>query len=217
MKRSLLLSIAALALIAGLAFAAGESPTVAVEYFQGVPRVRLEGSYAGQTYRVFRSDGSGAQTLLVLDDALCTGDCYVLDRGALAGGTYQYTFQFPRPDGTVLSYGPFDVTIGHAVEPGARLALSPNPTRRGARVRVDASRAAGDPAARVLGQPGAVTLLDVRGRLVRRLWSGGVQSLTFDVDFDGQDAGGRALAPGLYFAHFRSGNLTATTRLVVTR
>ena len=86
----------ALCIAAVLAWALGpnatparaQEPRVYAELLNGAVRVVLEGSYAGSRYTVERSDGPN-QTGRVMGerDALCTGDCYVMDPDALVGAT----------------------------------------------------------------------------------------------------------------------------------
>jgi subtilisin family serine protease len=95
--------------------------------------------------------------------------------------------------------------VGVSDAPVSQLRLSlrarPNP----ARGRIDLV---------IGGSPGSalhVDILDMGGRRVR-----GLDGVTGGrVHWDGTDAGGWPVAPGLYFAVARSGSITATTKLVM--
>lgn len=193
---------------------------VRVESLNGVARVTLEGSYVGARYTVSRAqaDGSGL-TLVGERDALCTGDCYVLDGDALVGASYQYTFEVTSSTGTTR-FGPFDVTIGGRAANGLSLAPSPNPLRDRGSVRVTAAIPAGaraGNASAATNLPGEVTLVDPSGRVLRTLWKGTLDRLTFDVPVVAQDARGQQLPPGLYFVVLRAGEHRSIARVAVVR
>ena len=198
---------------------AGE-PGMRAELLNGAVRVTLEGSYTGSHYTVERSDGpSGPSRLLGQRDALCTGDCYVVDPDALLGATYWYRFDVTSADGVMRSFGPVAVTIGGPAV-GLRAATSPNPLRDRGTLRVTAALAAGDRAGnpgRATGLPGDVSLVDMTGRVVRTLWSGTLDRLTFEVPFSARDARGDALPPGLYFVVIRAGSHRSISRVAVIR
>ena len=56
-----------------------------------------------------------------------------------------------------------------------------------------------------------VTLHDVAGRLVRRFDVDGLESGMHTLAWDGRDAGGRIVPPGVYFARARSGSVVAVS------
>ncbi|MCE9627470.1 MAG: hypothetical protein K8R56_06110 [Candidatus Eisenbacteria bacterium] len=212
----LLLALSLVALSAGAALAAN----VRVESLNGVARVTLEGSFVGARYTVNRAlaDGSGL-TLVGERDALCTGDCYVLDQDALVGATYQYTFDVTGSTGTTR-FGPFDVTIGGRAAHGLALAPSPNPLRDRGTVRVTAAIPAGaraGNASAATNLPGEVTLVDPSGRVLRTLWKGTLDRLTFDVPVVAQDSRGQQLPAGLYFVVLRAGEHRSIARVAVVR
>lgn len=199
---------------------ATHAANVRVESLNGVARVTLEGSYVGARYTVSRAlaDGS-ALTLVGERDALCTGDCYVLDHDALEGATYQYTFEVTGSTGTTR-YGPFDVTIGGRAANGLALAPSPNPLRDRGTVRVTAAIPAGaraGNASAATNLPGEVTLVDPSGRVLRTLWQGTLDRLTFDVPVVARDARGQQLPAGLYFVVLRAGEHRSIARVAVVR
>jgi hypothetical protein len=87
-------------------------------------------------------------------------------------------------------------------------------------VRVTAAIPAGDRAqssSRATGLPGDVTLVDMGGRVVRTLWRGTLDRLTFDVPFVARDERGQALPPGLYFVVVRAGGHRSISRVAVLR
>ncbi len=214
----------ALAVLLSLAAApparAGE-PGVHSDFLNGAVRVTLDGSYAGARYTVQRAEGA-TQPFRVLGerDALCTGDCYVLDSDALLGATYWYRFDVITADGIQRAFGPFAVTIGGTPANGLSANPSPNPLRDRGTLRVTAAIPAGDRAlslARATGLPGEVTLVDMGGRVVRTLWRGTLDRLTFDVPFVARDERGQTLPPGLYFVVLRAGSHRSISRVAVLR
>ncbi len=196
-------------------------PGVRAEILHGVVRVTLEGSYAGARYTVERSDGQHLPGQVLGErDALCTGDCYVLDQDALVGATYWYRFDVTGADGTLRTYGPSAVTVGDRAAVGLKASPSPNPLRDLGTLRVTAAISAGARAgndSRATGLPGDVTLVDMSGRVLRTLWSGTLDRLTFDVPFSARDARGRSLPPGLYFVVLRAGSHRSISRVAVVR
>ena len=213
------LALLALALAAPVARAS--DPGVHADIVNGAARVTLDGSYAGAHYTVLRAEGA-TQPFRVLGgrDALCTGDCAVIDPDALLGATYWYRFDLLDADGTRHSFGPFAVTIGGTAASGLSASPSPNPLRDRGTLRVTAAIPAGDRAAslaRATGLPGEVTLVDMSGRVVRTLWRGTLDRLTFDVPFVARDARGQALPPGLYFVVLRAGQHRSISRVAVLR
>lgn len=222
MNRRLVLCalLAATLTAAPLAARAGE-PGVHSESLNGAVRITLEGSYAGSRYTVERADAADRPfRVLGNRDALCTGDCYVLDQDALVGATYWYRFDLTGADGVLRNYGPFAVTIGGSAATGLAASPLPNPLRDRGMLRVTAAIPAGDRAgnpARATGLPGEVTLVDMSGRVVRTLWRGTLDRLTFDVPFTAHDSRGQALPPGLYFVVLRAGAHRSISRVAVLR
>ena len=223
--RRLIPALFAAALLLWPLAALAAEPRVRADLVNGVPRILLEGSYAGcfvgSRYTVARASTAGlAGETLIERDALCTGDCYVLDEKALMGGTYFYRFDVTGPDGLMRTYGPFEVTIGGRAATGLSASLTPNPLRERGTVRITAGLAAGaraGDAASPTGLPGDVTLMDTNGRNLRTLWSGTLDRLTFDVPFSTRDARGNRLPSGLYFIVLRAGQHRTISRVVVVR
>lgn len=62
-----------------------------------------------------------------------------------------------------------------------------------------------------------VTIHDLKGRIVRRLWDGPLPSTTQIMMWDGRDAGGRAVGSGVYLARLRALGRTETVRMALLR
>ncbi len=62
-----------------------------------------------------------------------------------------------------------------------------------------------------------LTIHDMNGRVVRSLVSGERNAGEFPVVWDGKDDSGRDVGSGLYFAHLRADDLTATQKMVLIR
>lgn len=223
MTSSLRLALAAVVVVVSVCAApaarAGE-PGIRADFVNGMARITLEGSYAGAHYTVWRADGQ-SQPFVALGEqnALCTGDCAIIDPDALVGATYLYRFDVSGADGPPRAYGPFAVTIGRAAE-GLGASPSPNPLRDRGTLRVTAGLAAGaraGNAARATGLPGEVMIVDMTGRVIRTLWRGTLDRLTFDVPFIARDEQGRAIPPGLYFVVVRAGEHRSISRVAVVR
>jgi len=195
-------------------------PGVRVDDLGGATRVTLEGSWAGARYSVTRAATGAAAIPVGERDALCTGDCYVLDTDALTGATYAYTFDLTLADGRRQVMGPFEVTIGGRAALGLAASALPNPLQDRGLLRVTAALPLGaraTDAGRATELPGEVTLMDTHGRTLRTLWRGRLDRLTFDVPFRALDDRGRALAPGVYLVVLRVGDRRAISRVAVVR
>jgi hypothetical protein len=224
MRSSLRLALAAYALACLAAVASpsrASGPSVRAELYNGMARITLEGSYLGAHYTVRRAE-TRERPFQVLGEqnALCTGDCTILDPDALIGATYLYRFDVTGADGVPRTYGPFAVTIGGRAAEGLAASPSPNPLRDRGMLRVTAGLAvgarAGNPGS-AIGLPGAVTLVDMSGRVIRTLWRGTLDRLTFDVPFSARDDQGRAIPPGLYFVVVNAGEHRSISRVAVVR
>jgi len=120
--------------------------------------------------------------------------------------------------GGVLAGEPASRPEGTGIALGA--SPSPNPLHDHGMLRVTAALPAGartGTAARATGLPGEVTLVDMSGRVVRTLWRGTLDRLTFEVPFVARDEQGRAIAPGLYFVVVRAGEHRSISRVAVVR
>ncbi len=192
MSRSITLSIAALALAAGLAFA---EPGIVVRYADGVPVIQLAGSYARSQYTVYRADAPDRDFAAITDaQVLCIGDCFAVDVSARPGLTYWYRFDLNLPDGRFVSYGPYPVTISPALAHPFAVAVYPNPGRGPTRVDLSLAGDAGE-----APLDAEATLFDVQGRALKRLHRGPLARGVTTLQWDGRDREGREVGPGLYF------------------
>ncbi|MCP4574077.1 MAG: hypothetical protein GY838_17085 [bacterium] len=62
-----------------------------------------------------------------------------------------------------------------------------------------------------------VTVHDLKGRLVRRLWDGPLPAGTSRVVWDGRDTGGRSVGSGIYLARFQALGRTESIRMALLR
>ncbi len=62
-----------------------------------------------------------------------------------------------------------------------------------------------------------VDVLDVRGRLVRRLLQGELAAGAHQQMWDGQDNGGRSVSAGVYLVRVRAGSHTGTTKVLLAK
>ncbi|NOT34810.1 MAG: hypothetical protein HOP12_11650 [Candidatus Eisenbacteria bacterium] len=210
MRVRITLAVASLALFASLAFA---EPAARVVYVNGVPRVELDGSWAGARYSVARAfHADGPFDLVLTSDALCTGDCYALDYGAQPGATHWYRFELSLPDGQAVSYGPFPIVISPEQARPLAVALHPNPFNGAATLKLTL---AGRPGVTSRGEVG---LYDIRGRRLATLHRGLIGAGSTDIRWDGRTDGGRPLGSGVYFirAHTEDGR-SAISRVVRVR
>jgi hypothetical protein len=123
--------------------------------------------------------------------------------GRMASGSVNARFGYwGRPSVTTSVPHPEPTTFGLSI---AR--LSPNPVVD--RLHVAYTVAASNDAAV------SVRLYDARGALVRELADGAAASGTHAIAWDGRDAAGRRVRPGIYFCELRSGSRAVTRRVAV--
>ena len=208
MRRTLALTIATLALLAGLAAA---EPQVSVTWRQGVPVIQLAGSFAGSSYTVYRAEAASDEFLAITaTEVLCIGECLVADYDAQPGQTYLYRFDLALPDGGRESFGPYAVTIPR--ERPLTVQVHPNPGRGPATVSITLAGRPFDPPVEV-----EAALFDVQGRSLRTLHRGPLARGTTALEWDGRDGSGRPLGSGLFFLRVRSAAGIFSTRVVRTR
>jgi hypothetical protein len=117
------------------------------------------------------------------------------------------------PDGTIADIGPYffeQTGVGVPVAAGralAGLATAPNPFRATTTVRFDLAREA-----RV-----TVEIVDVAGRVVRRLADANLGAGRRTVSWDGRDEEGRTVASGVYLMTVRAGDDAASAPVVCLR
>lgn len=132
----------------------------------------------------------------------------VSDKQLAYGGSPWFSMQGNGPHQSDLRTG---TILAGALGPQASSrtvqALQPNPSSHGIAMRLNV----------VAGTPLEVTLMDVQGRTVRRVFSGvaagGIQQLTWD----GLNDHGRPLAQGVYLLYVRAGNRTESEKITVLR
>ena len=208
MRRSFALSIATLALLAGLAVAA---PEVTVTYRQGVPVIQLSGSFSGSTYTVYRAAPAAPEFSAITPTAsLCTGECFAADPDARPGETWLYRFDLTMPGGSYESFGPYAVTIPR--ERPLAVRVSPNPGRGPATVAVTLAGRPSDPPLAL-----EVALFDLEGRALRTIHRGPLSRGTTSFTWDGRDGRGHMLGSGLFYIRIRSDAGISTTAVVRTR
>lgn len=120
------------------------------------------------------------------------------------GGTFLDAMGAPRANLAVLSANTVSVGPGPAPKAGLFLTAAPNPFRSQVSATFSLARAG------VV----AFEVLDVNGR---RVWSAPHESLPagrHTLAWNGRTEEGRSASAGLYFLRVRSGNLTATQRVV---
>jgi hypothetical protein len=208
--RSVLPAALALAIAAGAALA---DPRLIVDYRDGVPIVQIEGDYAHTTYTVHRAGGADPDFApITRHDVLCLGACFVEDVTAVADVEYQYRFDLLPPGGAPVSYGPYRVTHPRALLRPARARVFPNPGSGPATIEL--SLAGG---AALTGLPASAALFDAQGRRMLEVYSGTLPRGTTSFAWDGRDAAGRPLGPGLYFLRFATPAGSSVTRVLRTR
>ena len=88
--------------------------------------------------------------------------------------------------------------------------MSPNPARGPATIAFELGAEAGRGEAELL-------CYDLGGRLVRRMSRALAGAGRYQWTWDGADARGRAVLPGLYFLELRAGGFTARGRVLAVR
>ena len=127
----------------------------------------------------------------------------IRDRMVVNGGGIGY--------GPITSYqlvwSPLPTASVPLAPTGFSFKLAPNPTRDGARLAFD------------LPVPGRVriTLYDLSGRRVREIAHQTLAAGPHEFRWDGREATGAGVAPGMYFLSVQAGDRFATRKLVVTR
>lgn len=207
MTRTLTLSIAALLLVVGLAFA---DPAVDVRYYDGVPQIHLEGSYPQARYTVYRASAPAGPWSAFTDfNTLCVGPCYGEDAEAEPGKTYWYRFELLLQDGSLVSYGPYQVTISPVLAQRVSARVVPNPSRAASRIELFLAGPATAGPVRA-----SAILYDLQGRAVRTIFSGVLGRGLTRLDWDGHADGGRAIAAGQYYLRLSTPLGVSTSRVL---
>jgi hypothetical protein len=169
-------------------------PSFRMSYPGGVPRVEISGDYPGSHYSVWRATAlEGAYDPITAGDLLCLGSCYADDHAAIAGRTYWYRFDLAMPDGRRMSFGPYSARI--APEQARRIggAVTPNPGRGQATLRLSLAGTPGSTPVRV-----EAALHDLQGRRVAMLHRGLMSPGSIAVAWDGRGSSGEVLPSGTY-------------------
>lgn len=210
MIRRIAPAVLALVLTTSLAFA---DPALQVTYRDGIPRVAIEGDYAHSTYTILRSThADGPFAPITRHDVLCLGACFVEDVSALPEIDYYYRFDLILPEGSLVSFGPYRVTHSSAVLRPARVTVFPNPGSGTATLEMTLAGGAAQSGLAV-----EATLFDAQGRRVRELYRGTLPRGLTSLPWDGRDAGGASLDPGVYFLRFSTPIGRSVTRVLRTR
>jgi len=162
MRRVLRIAAASLAVLALSAVLALADPELRVSYVDGVPRIEIAGSYPQARYTVWRRPSIDAHAVPIgSENVLCLGSCFVDDPTAEPGHGYFYDFDLELADGSLVSFGPYAVTISPALAARIRARVVPNPGRGRAAVELYAGGA---------GEPIEVDarLFDLQGRVPSR-------------------------------------------------
>lgn len=127
-------------------------------------------------------------------------DAYIDLIGAETGFNYRHSVEAPVAVPGLRTPG----------APRASIAVAPNPVREGAQLTLqmpDAARTT----------PATVQVTDVRGRLVRMLWTDVPLAGTQTLRWDGRDAHGARVPRGMYTVTLTGRGFAASARVVVAR
>lgn len=206
--RTLALTVVGMTLATRLAVA---DPELIVSYASGTPRVAISGSYPQAHYTVWRRLAADASWRIITDgDVLCLGPCDAVDTTAEPGRTYLYRFDLTLADGSIVSFGPYAVSIPPGLARAVRASAWPNPARGDATVEVFMGGAGGPTEAEV-------RVFDVQGRSVATLRRGPIARGLTTIAWDGRGDDGRALPGGVYLLRVSSPLGSAVTRLARAR
>lgn len=167
-------------------------------------------SYRDSTdFLVFDPDGGPADTLRIRGYQLAPSEVPALGtqlnvRGILLYRDGAYCLA-PRGVGDLVIQGVVDA--GDARSPLLSLTAFPNPARSNETIRLTLP----DPAAIVL------TVHDVSGRRVAQIASELLGAGPHSYSWNGCDAGGKRVPPGVYFVHLKVGSEARSARLVIVQ
>lgn len=162
------------------------------------------GTDAAKRRRVAALDPSTAATTLWDANASGTVNALLAGGGKVyIGGQFTAMSNYPLAHLAVMTEA--TTGVAPAVRPLAtQMEIAPNPSRGTVMLRFR-MQAAGE---------GVVSLYDLRGRLVRVLARGGFPAGDQGLTWDGRDASGGRVAPGIYFACVRVGALNVVGRVL---
>ncbi len=154
------------------------------------------------------------------DNGGVTGIEGLMGMGVALGGPYQGPFGDPWPTAALVVYNVFDpcstwdyggtgiLSLPSPPNTFAVLPAQPNPARRGATALGFVTKSPSDVGLRIY---------DVAGRSVRDLSPGFVAAGRHQIEWDGADARGERVRPGVYFFEVSAGDGALTQKIVVTR
>ncbi len=171
--------------------------------------------YVGGKFTTIGTDAASRNRIAALDPstaATTTWDANAGDivtaltaHGGLVYAGGWFTTMTNRPSGRVAVITEATTAVRPAAAPlAARLGIAPNPSR-GPVLLSFTVPARGD---------GEVAMYDLRGRRVRVLALGAIAAGEQRLSWDGRDASGRRVAPGVYFACVRVGAQRIVGRLL---
>jgi hypothetical protein len=138
------------------------------------------------------------------DSLLAPATTHVLDSSIEPGATYEYRLRLHYGDVVVASSAVAGATAPHRLALGQNV---PNPFNPVTRIRFLAPSEG-----RV-----EIRVYDVRGALVRTLFSETVAAGVKEITWDGRDDGGSAVASGIYFCRLDGFGGTLTKKMVLVR
>ena len=195
MKHAVFVLIVGAALLFG--HPAVSDPELRLSYPGGIAHVEIGGSYPFSHYRVWRATSAGDFSPITDADVLCTGSCFADDFGAEPGATYLYRFDLATPQGDLVRFGPYLVTISPRLVHRIAAQVSPNPSAGAVVVELF-----------LAGVPGATrtnveaSLFDLQGRRVSTIHRGPLANGLTRVSWSGRGDDGRTLRAGAYFLRF---------------
>jgi len=133
-----------------------------------------------------------------------------VDTGLINGVTYHYKLVDVDMAGVRTSHGPIQVTPQASAEVPTEYALSQNyPNPFNAQTTISYSI----PAASHV----SLQVFNVLGEEVRTLVDADQQANTYQVTWDGRDAGSRQVATGVYFCKLQAGSFEGSTKMVLMK
>jgi hypothetical protein len=153
--------------------------------------------------------GGGASGPVKLNATLITGRApfAFVDEPLENGEDYYYWLEAVEGNGRVLYHGPLSA-VPEADYGKATFALArnfPNPFREATTIVFA-----------VPGGPATLTVYDLRGAVVRRLWYGAAAG-GYNIKWDGTADDGAPLPPGVYLYRLEAGDRTAARKLVLLK
>lgn len=132
------------------------------------------------------------------------GRMVAIDRTVESGRTYHYRLAVLDEEGSTAHFGPISATAGQGVVEFALSSISPNPTRGTARIDYALPRTS----------PVRLTVIDVQGREVAKLFEGTREPGRYQAIWSGEGDRGRVPA-GLYFVLYRTPDRDFVRRVVM--